>query len=238
MDDDTATSQSETPGDPATLAFEALREEVALVRRAVTGLAAERGANEIPDYSETLGQIMRASAATARGLKALVEMPALRLTGKDWGREIAAASGEARRADREMLAHAVEVFQQATHDVIVSSRSARSAEAQRQWLLWSAAGGVVAGVLLWAVGAGSIARAMPESWHWPERMAANIVGTDQETAGARLIATAAPDRWRDIVFGYRIVNDNRDAIARCEKVAAKEARSVRCTVQISDASIK
>ena len=62
--------------DPATLAFEALREEVALVRRAVAGLSAERASIEIPDYSETLGQIMRASAATAQNLKALAEITA------------------------------------------------------------------------------------------------------------------------------------------------------------------
>jgi hypothetical protein len=78
--------------DPATLAFEALREEVALVRRAVAGLAAERASIEVPDYSETLGQIMRASAAAAQNLKALAEMPALRRSAKDWGREIAFAA--------------------------------------------------------------------------------------------------------------------------------------------------
>ena len=46
--------QPQAEADPATLAFEALREEVALVRRAVAGLAAERAAIEIPDYSEEL----------------------------------------------------------------------------------------------------------------------------------------------------------------------------------------
>ncbi len=73
---------------------------------------------------------------------------------------------------------------------------------------------------------------MPESGQWPEKIAAHIIGTDQETAGARLIETAAPDQWRDIVLGYRIVNQNRDALARCEKLAAKETKSVRCTIQI------
>ena len=234
MENDADTKQPDASADPAALAFEALREEVALVRRAVTGLAAERTAIEIPDYSETLGQIMRTSAATTNSLKVLAEMPALRLMAKDWGREIAAASGEARRADGEMFERAVEALQQATHNVTVSLRSARSAENQRQWLLWTAASGVVAGMLLWAVGAAPVARAMPESWYWPERMAASIVGMDQENAGAHLIATAAPDRWRDIVLGYRIVNDNRDTIARCETAAAKEPKPVRCMIEIGD----
>ena len=45
--------------DPAAKAFEALREEVALARRAVAGLAAERASIEIPDYSATLGEIAK-----------------------------------------------------------------------------------------------------------------------------------------------------------------------------------
>lgn len=65
--------QSQAEADPATLAFEALREEVAFVRRAVAWLAAERASIEIPDYSETLGQIMRVSSATRQSVKALAK---------------------------------------------------------------------------------------------------------------------------------------------------------------------
>jgi hypothetical protein len=67
-------------------------------------------------------------------------------------------------------------------------------------------------------------------------MAAYIVGMDQEAAGARLIETAAPDRWRDLVLDYPIVRDNRDALARCEKEAAKAARSMRCVIEIDHAA--
>jgi hypothetical protein len=74
---------------------------------------------------------------------------------------------------------------------------------------------------------------MPESWHWPERIAADIVGLDQEATGARLIESAAPDRWRDIVFGYRVVSDNRDAIAQCKKGSTNKRESVRCAIEIN-----
>ena len=122
------TSQSQAPADPAALAFEALREEVALVRRAVTGLAAERAAIEIPDYSETLGQIVRASEATAASLKTLAAMPALRLTAHDWAHEIAAASEQARRADQEALTQARDALQQAARDMTAKLTSAKSAD--------------------------------------------------------------------------------------------------------------
>jgi hypothetical protein len=111
-------------------------------------------------------------------------------------------------------------------------RSARSAERQRQWLIWTTAGGIVAGMLLLAIIAGPVVRAMPESWLWPERMAASILGMDEETAGVRLIKTAAPDRWRDIVAGYQIISDNRAAIAQCERSEAKTTGKIRCAIEI------
>lgn len=121
-------AQLHAEADPATLAFEALREEVALVRRAVAGLAAERASIEIPDYSETLGQIMRASAATARSVKALAEMPGLRLSAEDWSHEITAAAQNARHSDQQAIAQAQHEFERMAAEMAAHLRSARSAE--------------------------------------------------------------------------------------------------------------
>ena len=225
-------TQTQTEADPAMLAFEALREEVALVRRAVAGLAAERASIEVPDYSETLGQIMRASAATAHSLKALAEMPALRLSAKDWSHEIATAAHEARQSDQQALVEARYGFERMAVEMAAHLGSARSAERQRQWLVATTAGGVICGMLLLAIIVGPFVRAMPESWHWPDRMAASILGTDEEAAGARLIKITAPDRWRDIVAGYQIISDNRAAIAQCERSEAKTASRIRCSIEI------
>ena len=111
-------------------------------------------------------------------------------------------------------------------------RSAKSAERQRQSLIATTAGGIVAGMLLLTVITGPAIRAMPESWHWPERLAASILGMDEETAGARLIKTASPERWRDIVAGYQIVSDNRAAIAQCARTEPKTAGMIRCAIEI------
>jgi hypothetical protein len=224
--------KAQIPTDPATLAFEALREEVTLVRRAVVGLAAERAALEIPDYSETLAKIVRESAATTVNLKMLAAMPALRLTAQDWAREIAVAGNEARRSDLETLTQARDALRQAVRELTAKLTSAKSADNQRQWLLWTGTVGFFAGIVLFAIAIGPVVRAMPDNWHWPERIAANIVRMDQESAGARLIAIAAPDRWRDIVLGYRIVSDNRDAIAQCRKGPTSTRESVRCAIEI------
>jgi hypothetical protein len=143
--------------DPAALAFEGLREEVALVRRAVAGLAAERASIEMPT-TETLGHIMRASAATAQNLKALAEMPALRVSAKDWGRNIAVAAEDARRSDQQAFADAQHELGRMVHEMAAYLRTARSAEDQRLLLIWAAAGGTAAGMLLMAIVIGLIAR--------------------------------------------------------------------------------
>jgi hypothetical protein len=219
--------------DPATLAFDTLREEVALVRRAVAGLAAERGATEIPDYSETLSKILRESAAMANSLKTLAAAPALQRTAQSLAREIAESGNEARRSDQKALTEARDAFRQAAYDVGLRLTSAKAAADQRQWLLWTAAIAFFAGMLVLAIGIGPVVRALPQNWQWPENIAAGIVGTDQEAAGIRLIESAAPDRWRDIVLGYGIVSGNRDAIARCQRAAASTKKTVRCTIAIN-----
>jgi hypothetical protein len=196
----------------------------------MAGLAAERAANASPDYSETLAKIVRECAATAANLKMLAAMPALQRTVQDWAREIAAAGKEARRSDQQALTEARDALQQAARDMTAKLSSAKSEDKQRQWLLWTGTAGVFAGMFLLTIGIGPLARIMPESWHLPERIAANIVGMEQEAAGARLIEIAAPDLWRDIVFGNRVVSDNRDAIAQCKKRSTP--KRVRCAIEI------
>jgi Family of unknown function (DUF6118) len=236
----TSAGAEQTQGgtDPATLAFDALREEVALVRRAVAGLAAERGTTEIPDYSETLSKILRESAATANSLKTVAAAPALQRTAQSLAREIAEAGHEARRSDQEALTEARDAFRQAAYDITAKLTSAKAAADQCQWLLWTGIFAFFAGMLVLAIGIGPVVRAVPQSWHWPENIAASIVGTDQEVAGTRLIKSAAPERWRDIVFGLGIVRDNRDALAQCKTRATNKSASVRCAIEIKTAAFR
>ncbi len=207
---------------------------MALVRRAIAGLAAERAANQTPDYSEALGQIMRATQAAAAHLRALAAMPALRLTANNWSQEIAAAGENVRQADHHMLTRAIEALQIAARDIGRRLHSARDAERQNMWLLATGIGGVLVGIFLWGALVGPVLRAVPESWHWPERLAANVIGLDEENAGERLIQTSAPDMWRDIVRGYRLMDRNREAIARCEKAkaGARVNMSVSCELRM------
>lgn len=148
MTDPMRETDKSSSGDPAALAFEALREEVALVRRAVAGLAAERAAIEIPDYSETLGKIMQSSAATAKHIKTLAERPILHTTVQDWADAIVQANTPARQASQNNLANLHRQLSEVADGMAASLRKARTADQQRQWLLWIFGGGVFAGAFL------------------------------------------------------------------------------------------
>lgn len=74
----------------------------------------------------------------------------------------------------------------------------------------------------------------PASWHWPERMATRVLGTDGMWNGAkRLGAAASPSNWDTMVEGAIILQDNREAVDGCRKAMGKNAKSTKCTVTLS-----
>lgn len=153
-------AEPNTVADPAALAFEALRQEVALLRRAVTGLAADQSSIEVPDYSETLTTISHMVSSIGKRLVALSETPAFGYTPRDWSHEIEMASEEARRKDREAIMLSGQLLRKTTEDLTRSLMTAREASWQKRLLLWTGGGGVLAGMLLWALCVGPAIRAM------------------------------------------------------------------------------
>ena len=106
----------------------------------------------------------------------------------------------------------------------------------RQQLYEVAGGALLAGILLWSFLPGTIARAMPNSWLWPERMAARIVGAPSHwDAGARLIQSDSAEAWSALAQAADFQRDNRDAINACRKSAATSQQPVRRTVRIRPA---
>lgn len=53
----------------------------------------------------------------------------------------------------------------------------------------------VAGMALFAILPGAVARSLPVSWAVPERIAARMLGTDMWHAGQDMMVKADPDRW-------------------------------------------
>lgn len=117
--------------DPAS-AFEALRGEVGLLRRALEGLAAERQA--APDYMPTMADQARRLAGIEELLERFSRSPALQLTPESLAASITRAGDSARAGDRETLTQANADLRAAIARIDGVVRKVRTAEQQRDML--------------------------------------------------------------------------------------------------------
>lgn len=224
-------------GDAAAEAFEGVRAEVALLRRAVERLAAERAEMpEQPDYSETLGRIAQGLTATAQRVDVLTKSSLQAMTPLHVASQIIAAASDARRGDQQIIAEARGGLDQATRQLVGMVASARRGDEQNLWLAGAGIGGMLVGMALWVALAGPLARAVPERWLWPERAAARTLDRSMWDSARRLAGVSQPDVWNAMVAGGMVLEANRDAIERCEKAASRAGAPVRCTVKINPPS--
>jgi Family of unknown function (DUF6118) len=223
-------------GDDAAQAFEELRAEVTLMRRAVERLAAERLEMPEPvDYSETLGKLTKLAAATFQKVDAVAASPALAMTPEQMAGRIAGAASTIRQEDRQTIATARTGLEDVTRRLHGYVVSARRGDEQNRWLAYAGLGGTVLGMVLWALCAGPIAHLAPASWRWPEKMASRTLDLPMWEAGRHLLIMDSPESWNALADGWNIVQGNRKAIEGCRKAAAKAKEAVRCTVSIAPA---
>lgn len=206
--------------DPAAEAFARLEGEIAMMRRAVQQLAAEKAAIDIPDYSSTLGEIAQHLEAVTETLDTLVSKPAMELTPETMAQRLDRVAWQARQTDQKLISAAGRRYDDAIRELRGIVASARHAADQRDYLIWAASGGVLAGCLLWASLPGPLARALPESWHMPEKIAARVLRQPSIwEGGVRLMRVGSPKAWRAISAAAQMRRDNKDKLAACEKRA-------------------
>lgn len=162
--------------DPAQ-AFEAVRRELSLLHSAVAGLAAER--EKIPDYSQTLGQISVTLGETKKRLAAIEQSRAISLSPAELVKEISTAAETVRIEDRRMLDLARGALDQSLGRVDGMIKRGHAADRRVERERWHAAIGLLAGILIWTMLPGVVARSLPASWHVPEWMAARTMGVRQ-----------------------------------------------------------
>ncbi|RJX66082.1 hypothetical protein D6858_14060 [Tsuneonella suprasediminis] len=219
--------------DPATEAFARLEGEMAMVRHTVQNMARERVDIVIPDYTATLGQMADQLAQVSKTLTAIGNKPAIELTPEDIAVQI-------KHASLDMLRDSSDLFRQGRKDLdhatgrlaAIVGRVRTENEQKRQ--TWRFAGiGLAAGILLWSILPGTVARAMPESWQWPERMARKAVGEPTILeAGMRLIRSQNAEGFEELMATHRILNANREALEHCSERAENTTDAVSCHIQI------
>ena len=221
--------------DEAARAFDDLRGEITLLRRAVERLTAERAEDgHAPDYSETLGVISQNLSATAQRVDALVKSPALSLTPEEIGRQIVAAAYEARREDHRLFVAARQGMEKVATKIGRQLHSHTEAGEQQRRLWQAGFAGLAAGMVLWVILAGPLARAMPASWLWPERMASRTLRMPMWEGGQRLMRAGDGRAYAGVLAGSRLAITNRDALEACRKQGARAKKAVRCVIKVGD----
>ena len=221
--------------DPAAAAFTRLEEEMALMRRAVQQLAAERADIVIPDYDPTLKEMAKQLGAVGGYLKGMTSHPAMQLTPETVADRIAVAAQSARRADQDQIVQSRTELQHATRELRAITNRVRTSADQRAIVLRTAIASALTAVLVWSFLPGAVARALPDSWHLPERMATRILDAPTATeAGVRLVRSQDPEGWKAMQFVAQIEMQNREALAACRAKAEKAGAPARCTVMVGN----
>jgi hypothetical protein len=112
----------------AARAFDDLRGEVSLLRRAIEGLAAER--RDQPDYGPTLEALATSNDEIRDWARKINERPGVRLTPLQIGEQVEQCVEKLRAQDRHQLAVAHEQLTSALKEVRMLSATARLASDQ------------------------------------------------------------------------------------------------------------
>ena len=106
-----------------------------------------------------------------------------------------------RAADHQAWANANRELGAAIQSLKGVVASAMKAETQKLWIIGAATAALMVGFAFGTVVPTRIAQSVPESWHWPEQRAADVLMRGEWDAGMRLLQVADPARLRE--FGRR-----------------------------------
>jgi hypothetical protein len=205
-------------------AFEALREEVAALRRGIEMLYRQvqqagqpSAATPGPDYSLTLGKMEKALQAIAGRLEGVERQPALRLTPASFKAELDTTAQDAAIAVSRPFLGVTNDVRAAASTLETLIRRIHERREQQLWL-WTVGGcGVLGGVLLWVMlaaflpwGAGNWLAALPLGGEWQ--------------GGQVLLKEAGPATWdRMVRLNNACPADSTTAL--CEAVLAMRTLS-------------
>jgi len=179
-------------------AFEALRAEVAALRRGVEliyrGQQEAGAAGPAPvDYSPTLGGMAKTLQAVEGRLQAIEGKPAMALTPARFEADIRAAGYWAGEQGGSAVRAAVAALEAAKREFEGVLAGARTRREQQAWVGTAAVLGLMGGVLLWFMAA-----MLP--WGVGHRLAAVLVDTGGRwDAGQVLMREAGPETWDRMV---------------------------------------
>ena len=217
--------QGDEGQDEAARAFEELRAEINVQRRAIEALFDQLESSRPPDYAPTLGVISERIGEVEERLASYEEHPALKLTPEQHGRAVA-------NAGADLLRNAVQVFdrearetERERHQLARMIGTVRDRHQQRRALIWTAVVSLAAGLVLFPL----LAAFAPGGSYLAALAAGN---TDRWKAGSDLMYAADPEGARNLVYTSIILEQNAEAILACRDVAQKAGTAQKCEVSV------
>jgi hypothetical protein len=210
----------------AAQAFEELRAEVSVLRRAVEGLPEEWEANQPPDYTTSLGAIAKGLAGVVGRLDGIERHPALRMTPEQHQQAIAQAGNALMREATSNLYQATKAAERERDELAGVIGSVRGQRQQMKWLAITAAAALILGLLI----APFAARVLPFGWNGG--VAASILHTDRWNAGIALMKSANPEGWTTLVNEMNLVEPNHAVLSACREAAARVKKPQPCTIVV------
>ena len=128
-------------------AFEDLRGEVSLLRRAIEGLAAER--RDQPDYGPTLEALAATNDGIREWAKKVSERPALELTPQTVAEQIEAAASRFRYLDRQDLQATQARLEGVSRELTLLARQPRTLDEQTRRVQLTGGACFLSGLILW-----------------------------------------------------------------------------------------
>lgn len=213
-------------GDPAQ-AFEDLRAEVSVLRRAIEGLPAAMRETRPPDYSPDLALLGKGLDEIGHQLETVLASPALNLTPEQQGQGIARAGSALVREAAQRLDRAAQEAERERARLSGLIGQAWAQDRQVRLLCWTGSVAFAVGLLVSPI----VASVLPFGLN--TRVAALVMREDRWTAGGALMRAANPVGWDRLVADIQLADDNRDALDACRTTAVESGKAQRCTVTLT-----
>ena len=224
--------EDEDVRDPATRAFDALRDELARVRQSVDALHAGIQQSRPHDYRRTLGEILRVQEGVEAELHVLKSRPAIQYTPESFSREIERERLRLAEGDKREIRGTIDALNKHSQKLNELVQRGSEANAQSAILFITALFCLILGSTLFLPIAAFIARLMPESMNMPESMASYILDLPMQKAGIRLIYKDDPKVWESVSYNNNVMRNNYEAIEKCKNEAIDTKHEVKCSVII------
>ncbi|MGV1683751.1 DUF6118 family protein [Sphingopyxis sp. NJF-3] len=213
-------------------AFNKLSGRISILTKAFDGFADRQDELVGRDYSKDLAAIENGLGEVSEEIANLAVQPVLALTPDRVAEQIEIAGRRVRSSDHDQWHRAQNRLDELARSMEGRLGSARTRNEQDKWIAVVAG---IAAILAFFAGCTvppAVSRSVPESWHWPEKRAANLLSRDMWGAGMRLMQTAHPDRWNELARASRLYHENAKAIAACEAKAPRRKKPVTCRIEI------